>query len=128
MKIALKLGIMLFIFAPLMASAYDVVKMEMKDKILKSDLIFSGLVLSISELTLRKNVSVKYANFRVDNLIKGSGEILTVRFALSNGISELDPKCCLINERYLIFAKKGSNSIFISSNGPYVAYVLKAPN
>lgn len=117
MKVALKVGIMLFIFAPLRANAYDVVKMEMKDKVLKSDLIFSGLGLSISELTLQK-VSVKCANFRVDILIKGSGEILTVRFALSNGMSELDPKCCLINERHLIFAKKRRNSIFILSNGP----------
>lgn len=104
--------------------AFDVLNLSVKNKISKSDIVFSGTVLSIDELIIGNNDTIKFANIRVENSIKGKAKNSIIRFALSTGISELNPNCCALNSRYLIYARKGADSLYFSTNGPFGTYLI----
>ena len=115
--------------------ANAVVDQSFEEKIRNADLVIIGEV-KLENGRLKGNEYSRYATIRtVGVLSKNSGDAGVavgedIVFVYRWGSAETDiESCCKRGEKYILFLKRatGRRNAFISSNGPYGAYLLVQP-
>lgn len=94
-------------------------ELSLEEKSSASDLVIIGRVESIDTAT--DNRVERVAAVRIESRLKGSVQGL-VKVRYRSGISEFDPDCCDLGERYVFFLRAGHDGVYQSVNGRFGVY------
>ena len=66
---------------------------------------------------------VQYSVLKIDSVLKGSAPP-TIRLVTTRFVAELNPLCCVVGSRYLLFLESTKDGSYVTVNGPFGAYLL----
>lgn len=95
------------------ARANAVPEMPLEKRIGASDIVVLGTVIRLDDVE-----TTGIATVRVSRALKGAPPE-TIRFVYRSGIAELDPRCCVIGDTYLLMLRQGRDAVYESTNGPH---------
>ncbi len=123
-KFSLFVFLLANIFCIELALGNDIPVLSLQKKILASDFVGIGNVISIEKLENNKWTH-HYALVKVAKGIKSPIGVGLIKLTFDGGNVESNPRCCEIGSDYLFFLKKGRNGLYLSSNGIYGVYKIK---
>lgn len=121
------------------ASARETKMQSLDEKISRSDVILIGRVVSIEKPDANVVGVYGYAVVEIQDVIKGDDVPKRIKFITNGVYSELNPLCCSVGGKYILFAQRGfdvfddagDELVFVRKgvdeyhsavNGPYSAY------
>jgi hypothetical protein len=104
-------------------SAYAVKELSLEEKVKRSDIVFIGRVVSVSESMCFKEH--RCAEVDVSTMLKGKKQALRVLWG--GPITEFDPACCDVGTDYLFFLKRRKGVFFETVNAYHGVYELPKP-
>jgi hypothetical protein len=106
--------------------AYEIPKRSLEQRIHAADLVAVGTIVSLVEADPQRPESIAVATVRLDSILKGASST-TIRLMYRGGISESDPVCCAVGERYFLMLARSDGGLYVSVNGPYGVINIDAP-
>jgi hypothetical protein len=98
--------------------AYEIPKRSLEERIHAADVVAVGTIVSLVEADPQRPESIAVATVRLDSVLKGVSTT-TIRLMYRGGISEADPVCCAVGERYFLMLARSDGDLYVSVNGPY---------
>jgi hypothetical protein len=81
-----------------------------------SDLVIIGRINTINhssnEMERQYNSQIRISNVQILYTIKGHSNDDYINVMTSIGVQHLDPECCILGARYLMFLREGDNNIY----------------
>jgi hypothetical protein len=101
--------------------AYAVKELTLESKVKKSDIVFIGRVVSVSEQLCFKEF--RCAEVEMLEVLKGNKKWV-VRVLWDSPIAEFNPACCDVGSHYLFFLKRRKGVFFETVNAYHGVYEL----
>lgn len=144
MKVTFRLIGILLVVTSLGAFARETLEIGLSAKNEESDLVIIGVVTSVPT-ELKEGHGQAYVTIKIEVVLKGHTNLPDIKFIVRGFSDELNPRCCEIERRYLIFAKegfdvfsfeqedsgefglirRGRGEYYSGVNGPYSTYLLE---
>jgi hypothetical protein len=106
--------------------AYEIPKRSLEQRIRAADVVAVGTIVSLVDADPQRPESIAVATVRLDSVLKGVSST-TIRLMYRGGISEADPVCCAVGERYFLMLTRSDGDLYVSVNGPYGVINIDAP-
>jgi hypothetical protein len=101
--------------------ANAVTEFSLEEKVRRSDIVFIGHVVSITDHVCYKEFACADVQFL--EVLKGK-KIKTVRVLWGSPITEFNPACCEVGKNYLFFLKRRRGDFFETVNAYHGVYEL----
>lgn len=131
--------ILFFSLATSAATARLTSPMSLQEKINNSDLVLVGIAKATIAPSQKLDGVERYTVIEIQSVLYGGQMGFSTNFVTIGFSEELDPRCCKVGERYLLFVKRGftvfkirdkelgfsqerTNDFISAVNGPYSTY------
>lgn len=121
--IQFSLGVLLLVGLSPSASANDVERLSLDEKVARSDLVVIGHSVSAEPASFGPAWGGTTAEIAVDSVLKGD-VTSPLRIYTRTGVSEQSLECCEYGKDYILFLVETPQGTYAGANGPYSAILL----